>query len=274
MKQRISSYIICFLFFLVPLTAQEVKLPSTTAGQRLADYLKAYNSNDDRQMREYFANHVAPEALERRPVGARLQVFREMRDEFGNFELRRVTQASDSSVTIIVRTAKGGWLEIGFECEPQPPHKLLGLRVEDTEPPDERQPQTELKTGPLTEKEALAEMEKYLDEQAKADNFSGVALLAKGGQPVFQKTYGLASKEFGVPNRLDTKFNLGSINKLFTQLAIGQLVEQGKLSYDDKLGKHLPDYPNRDAAEKVTIHPPAAERTARQILGWLNRVKK
>jgi CubicO group peptidase (beta-lactamase class C family) len=56
-----------------------------------------------------------------------------------------------------------------------------------------------------------------------------------------------------VPNRLDTKFNLGSINKVFTQIAIGQLAEQGKLSIDDKLGKHLPDYPNREAAEKVTI---------------------
>jgi CubicO group peptidase (beta-lactamase class C family) len=56
-----------------------------------------------------------------------------------------------------------------------------------------------------------------------------------------------------MPNRLDTKFNLGSINKIFTQIAIQQLVEQSKLSLDDTLGKHLPDYPNKQAAEKVTI---------------------
>ncbi|HEX8847125.1 MAG TPA: serine hydrolase domain-containing protein [Pyrinomonadaceae bacterium] len=105
----------------------------------------------------------------------------------------------------------------------------------------------------LTEQDALAALQKYLDEESRADEFSGAVLVAKNGKPVFQRAYGLASKEYGVQNRADTKFNLGSINKIFTQIAIGQLVEQGKLSYDDRLGKYLPDYPNREAAEKVTI---------------------
>ena len=57
-----------------------------------------------------------------------------------------------------------------------------------------------------------------------------------------------------IPNRLDTKFNLGSMNKMFTAVCIAQLVEQGKLAYDDKIDKYLSDYPNSDAARKVTIH--------------------
>ena len=57
-----------------------------------------------------------------------------------------------------------------------------------------------------------------------------------------------------MPNNLETKFNLGSINKAFTRIAIEQLAHEGKLSLDDKLGKFLPDYPNREAAEKVTVH--------------------
>jgi CubicO group peptidase (beta-lactamase class C family) len=52
---------------------------------------------------------------------------------------------------------------------------------------------------------------------------------------------------------MDTRFNLGSINKIFTQVAIAQLIEKGKLALDDTIGKHLPDYPNHQAAEKVTI---------------------
>ncbi len=105
----------------------------------------------------------------------------------------------------------------------------------------------------LTEAQAVALVENYLKERVAADDFSGTVLLAKGERPIFQQAYGLASKEFNVPNRVDTKFNLGSINKIFTQVAIGQLAAQGKLSFDDKLGKFLPHYPNRDAAEKVTI---------------------
>jgi CubicO group peptidase (beta-lactamase class C family) len=53
---------------------------------------------------------------------------------------------------------------------------------------------------------------------------------------------------------VDTKFNLGSINKSFTSVAIGQLAQQGKLSFNDLISKYLPDYPNKTVAAKVTIH--------------------
>lgn len=105
----------------------------------------------------------------------------------------------------------------------------------------------------MTEAEVISSLDKYMEDTVKADEFSGAVLLAKNGKPIFQKGYGFASKEFNVPNRIDTKFNLGSINKIFTRIAIGQLVEKGKLSFDDTIIKHLPDYPNRQAAEKVTI---------------------
>src|SRR4029079_18801807 len=78
--------------------------------------------------------------------------------------------------------------------------------------------------------------------------------IAKDGKPVFQNAYGLASKAYNVPNRIETKFNLGSMNKMFTAVAVAQLVERGKLSFDDTVGKVLPDYPNREVAEKVKIH--------------------
>jgi CubicO group peptidase (beta-lactamase class C family) len=78
-------------------------------------------------------------------------------------------------------------------------------------------------------------------------------LLAKDGKTLYAGAFGEANKDFGVPNKLDTKFNLGSMNKMFTSVAIAQLVEQGKLSYDDPLSKFLPDYPNADAAKKIRI---------------------
>ncbi|MFT3883366.1 MAG: serine hydrolase domain-containing protein [Gemmatales bacterium] len=93
-----------------------------------------------------------------------------------------------------------------------------------------------------------------MDKIVADDKFSGVVLLAKDGKPLFHKAYGYASLRFQVPNKLDTKFNLGSMNKMLTSVAICQLAEQGKLSFDDPIIKHLPDYPNKTVAEKVTIH--------------------
>ncbi len=90
------------------------------------------------------------------------------------------------------------------------------------------------------------------DKAAAEDRFSGVVMLAKDGEPVLTRAYGSADAEHKTPNRPDTKFNLGSINKIFTQVAIGQLAQAGKLSMNDTLRKHLPDYPS-PVADKITI---------------------
>jgi D-alanyl-D-alanine carboxypeptidase len=101
----------------------------------------------------------------------------------------------------------------------------------------------------------LVEMTLEYLEKASADgSFSGTVLIARGGKPLLKKAYGLANRSFQVPNETDTKFNLGSMNKMFTGVAVLQLVEKGKLSLQDKIIRHVPDYPNRDIAENVTIH--------------------
>jgi CubicO group peptidase (beta-lactamase class C family) len=100
----------------------------------------------------------------------------------------------------------------------------------------------------------LKEIETLLDRASAADTFSGAVLVARGGTPVFKKAYGMANQEQRAANRVDTKFNLGSMNKMFTAVAVAQLAERGKLSFDDPLIKHLPDYPDKEVAAKVTVH--------------------
>lgn len=257
--QKTSLLWLAFLLFASPIMAQHGDaplLPETQAGQRVAAYLKAFNSGDEQLMRAFFAENVSTEALRRRSVDERVGIYRQMRGNMETMTLRRVLQASEDAVSVLIETKKGGWFEIGFQFEKEAPHKFLGLQVEEMDGPPQgaaAPPKTETPSAPLTEAEALALIEKRLNELIAADEISGAVLIAKGATPILQKAFGLASREYNVPNRIDTKFNLGSINKLFTQIAIGQLAEQGKLSFDDKLGKHLPDYPNREAAEKVTI---------------------
>ena len=92
-----------------------------------------------------------------------------------------------------------------------------------------------------------------LDSLARADEFSGVVLLARHGTSVFEHAYGMADREAGRPNDLETAFNLGSINKIFTMIAIRQLAAAGTLSLDSTLGHYWPDYPNAPIAHGVTI---------------------
>jgi len=84
------------------------------------------------------------------------------------------------------------------------------------------------------------EFDAYLLQLAAKDEFSGAVLIARDGKPLFKKAYGLANREHDVPNRTDTRFRLGSMNKMFTAVAVAQLVERGQLSFDDPIGKHLP----------------------------------
>src|SRR5260370_6651946 len=192
--------------------------------------------------------------LARRPMDERMRFYRQIRGDMGVIELERLVEATESAITVLAKSEKGESFSLSFDFEPEPPHKLLGVRVEHNDPPSANAARPESNARlPGTESELIAALEQHLKELVKADEFAGTVVLAKNGKPIFQKAYGLASKEYNVPNQIDTRFNLGSINKVFTQIAIGQLAESGKLALDDSIIKYLPDYPNRQAAEKVTI---------------------
>lgn len=105
----------------------------------------------------------------------------------------------------------------------------------------------------MTTPQVAAALGRLLDSLGAADRFSGVVVLTEGGTPVFERAVGMADRTRGRPVTLDTRFNLGSINKAFTATAIRQLAAQGRLTLDDRLIRHLPDYPNRAVAEQVTL---------------------
>lgn len=94
-------------------------------------------------------------------------------------------------------------------------------------------------SGEMTDEVLAREVEAYVDRLAEADAFSGVVLLARGDRSFLHRAWGEASKRYDVPNRPDTKFNLGSMNKMFTAVAVARLVEDGRLAYEDPIGRYL-----------------------------------
>ncbi|WP_316839016.1 serine hydrolase domain-containing protein [Pedobacter gandavensis] len=85
----------------------------------------------------------------------------------------------------------------------------------------------------------VADLDQTLKRLAQKDVFSGVVLLAKGDRILYESASGSAIKEAGIKNTLTTKFNLGSMNKMFTAVGIMQLVEQGKINLNDSVSKFL-----------------------------------
>ena len=100
----------------------------------------------------------------------------------------------------------------------------------------------------------LASLRSWVAHQHLTGAFSGVLLLGRRAQPLFEQAVGMADHEHEVANTIDTRFNLGSINKTFTAVAIAQLVEANLLDFHSTVSKYLPDYPNPNAARKITIH--------------------
>ena len=99
---------------------------------------------------------------------------------------------------------------------------------------------------------SIVAIDRYLRARADADSFSGAVLIARHGAPALRAGYGMAERERRIPVTPQTRFNLGSIDKLLTRIAIWQLVASGKLQLDVPVGTYLPDYPNRDVRERVT----------------------
>ena len=95
--------------------------------------------------------------------------------------------------------------------------------------------------APLTGE--IAGFAAYVDELAATDAFSGAILVAADGLPLLERAWGFASRAYSVPNHSDTRFNLGSMNKMFTAVAIAQLAQAGRISFESPMGEYLPTIP-------------------------------
>jgi CubicO group peptidase (beta-lactamase class C family) len=105
----------------------------------------------------------------------------------------------------------------------------------------------------MTQADAVAALADHARERAVADEFAGAVLVARHGKVLLQDAWGRADRKAGTANTPATRFRIGSMNKMFTAVATMQLVEAHKLALDDPIGQHLPGYPNKEVAAKVTV---------------------
>lgn len=100
------------------------------------------------------------------------------------------------------------------------------------------------------EQEVVNQLKGTIENLVVKDRFSGAVLLANREKILYSGAFGLANKEKGIINSIGTKFNLASMNKMFTSVAIAILEEQGKLSVHDSVQRFIPEFPYNN----ITVH--------------------
>jgi CubicO group peptidase (beta-lactamase class C family) len=229
-----------FLLFVTTCTAQTT-YPDTPAGNQAKGLMEAFNAGDAAKYKEFLTRNY-PDRLQNadRDMG-----FREMT---GGFDLKQIEESTPTKLVALVQErASDQFARLTVEVQPDGQHQITKFGAMAIPRP------AAFALPHLSEAEIITAMRTKLDEESKADRFSGAALLARNGKPVFSQAYGLADREKKTPNQLKTRFRLGSMNKMFTAVATLQLVQAGKLDLKTPFGKYLTDYPNQDVASKVTI---------------------
>ena len=187
-----------------------------------------------------------PALLKQQTAADRKAQHQKVRTDLGAVKFERATRMGpDAPLQLHLTGATGATGMVTLEIDDSTPLKVTNITIEtkgkgeDAKPGGFRPPVN----SAMSAAELTSALGGYLSRLTADDTFSGVVLVARNGAPVFHRAYGFADRANRVPNTTRTRFNIGSINKTFTQMAIGMLVAEGKLATTDTLGKFLPDYP-------------------------------
>ena len=247
MKSWFSTLLVCALLGTasVSFSAGDAKsLGDSPAARAAAAWLEAFNRNSQPALDRVITDHFTDDV----PRAQRLRNWNGLREDTATLTPVRVVRETHGEFVVLARDAHGESVEVGFQLSNAQPPRIMGIRVE----PVEEAAREPADTSPLTEAQAIAAITHLADSLSGAERFSGVVRVERAGRVALERAWGQADRERHVPNRVDTKFNLGSINKSFTRALIAKLVEQGKIAPDDRLSKYLPDFP-REKADRITI---------------------
>jgi CubicO group peptidase (beta-lactamase class C family) len=218
----------------LPVTTASAQQPSTSGEQMFRDLIRVMNAGDGVALRRFVDERFVNEGQGGVPPEQRVERLGGLRAQFGELTVRSVDASKPSEVTGLVEAPRTEtWRRMTLFVNDGQPARILRVGFAPASAPD-------APTRRPSDAELVAQLKGYVERLASRDAFSGTVLLAKKGVPLYQAAFGEANKDFGVKNTIDTKFNLGSMNKMFTAVAVMQLVEAGKLSLDDTLGKFLP----------------------------------
>jgi CubicO group peptidase (beta-lactamase class C family) len=214
--------------------------------QRVDAFFAALSAGDPAGFEAMAKANFDPAMLARRTPEDRRQMVERVKSDFGRMRLVSADRRDNGPVLLKVSGATGLQATIEITLGPPPDERIMRVAIElgeagGGEPAEPAPPEI---NGRMDPQALAAGLDAYLAPLVASGEFSGVVLLAKQGVPVYEKAFGQADRAQGTANTVSTRFNIGSINKIFTKTAILQLVSRNALKLSDTIGTLLPDYPN------------------------------
>ncbi len=225
--------------FLIPVNANAGQgAPAGYAKQAFDTWLAAHNSGEPTKL-EAFNSKYDPENDYKWYVN--------FRESVGELQLLEVKADTPNRLDALVLSEWGNAMLASIIFEDDADYAFDEMRFEGVPTPDAFKP------APVAWELLIQEATRRLDELEAKDKLSGSFLMRCKGKRDFAWNGGLADREASVPASATTRFRMASLGKMFTAVAILQLADAGRLSLDDPLSRHLPDYPNQAVARAVTL---------------------
>lgn len=234
-------FAIALLLVVAPLARGATPAPEGPALLVFKQWLEVFNSGDRAKVAAFWQKYGQETGDDRPAMDLRL------REMTGGMTIFRLVEATDRHLVALMKEGRGSYSESTLDLATTDPPKiarLLGHPVP--------APQAAGETA-ATDEDLADKVRKHLAELQGGDAFSGAVLIAHEGKVVLEEARGMADNARQIRNTPETQFCIGSMNKMFTAVAILQLVQQGKLALDRPIAEYWPDYPNRDLARRVTI---------------------
>jgi CubicO group peptidase (beta-lactamase class C family) len=245
-----------WLFALLLTSCVGARAPRTTADsgmlaeRALRAWLRVYNLGLADSSRAFAVRAYAAKELAERPAEVIAHGQQLWRMNYGRMSVVRVDSSAPFAVEATVsESLTEAFGKVFVEVDTSPPHGITGVWLI----PFVQAPADAPRPRPMTDTALAEALDSYTKRLAERDVLSGAVLVARRGKLVFAQAFGMANRDSMVPNALDTRFELASLSKLFTAVAVAQLVEGGRLTFDTPVSAVLPDYPRPDIAARITV---------------------
>ncbi|MCQ4165896.1 serine hydrolase domain-containing protein [Tahibacter harae] len=224
-------------------------LPDTPDGKLGAALIAHVNSDSPEQIRNWAPTILSPEMDAAAQAGFATSLADAVRDS-GGVELTEAHEQRGMLV-LTVKAQRGGRVAVFLlRSDAAHPGRLAQAELV---PMDDPSLYADWPKTALSRDELKRLVNATLDKLVRANDFSGCLSVADGSETVIDECRGLAERRFGVPVDRQTRFHIGSMGKMFTAVAIAQLVDAGKLSWQDTLAQRVPEYPDQEAAKQITV---------------------
>ncbi len=234
-------------FFLL-IVALLYSFPTLANKELASSFITVFNGGSRIEVIDYLSDHMSKSRIETYGIDAHVGVFLNSQNTFGHLDVIKVLPPSNGNERIEVISNNNKFkYNLIINKEKDAPYKINYFTLQNSKPEHSSK-------RLISPKELAQELSSFINNLSIEDAFSGSVLVAKGNDVIFKGSVGYANRTWKIKNNIDTKFSLGSMNKMFTAIAALQLIEKGKLKFDDKLIQFVDkDWLPKGDSDSITI---------------------